>query len=164
MGRDVHPPGDAILTSMTCLRFCFGRVIATGMDGHEPGFQPNQMKASFNTPDDQEPEAPELPVAFDEEGRPVATTDPIYEPPTDEPDRTHMLTAAVLDFALIGMNLEAVAERNLFVAYLMKTPRAPKTLRDLGTRLGCSHVVAGRRVNRFKRQLAEELKNFAPRC
>ena len=55
-----------------------------------------------------------------------------------------------------------IGERAVLLSYLM--PRCisrPKTLRELGSRLGCSHVAARDKLTKLKREFAEELADFS---
>jgi hypothetical protein len=58
-----------------------------------------------------------------------------------------------------------VGERVVFLAYLLSkqggsgVATGPKSLRELGLWLGCSHVAAATRLNTFKAGFAEELQH-----
>jgi hypothetical protein len=58
---------------------------------------------------------------------------------------------ALLHFATTSK--EEIADRALFLGYMAGTEGAPKTLRELGARLGISHVAAGKRLTALKRVL-----------
>jgi hypothetical protein len=65
--------------------------------------------------------------------------------------------------ALLSGNADAtrIGERAVLLAYLM--PRCtyrPRSLRELGARLGCSHVAARDKLNRVKAEFVKELDGF----
>ena len=106
--------------------------------------------------------APEMPLAFDDAGRPIPVTEPVYdEVPGDEQGNDSALPD-LLEWLLIGArNATEAGERAAFIGYLLNlekvtVPRAPKSLRELAGWLGCSHVAARAKVNRFKAVFIEE--------
>lgn len=70
----------------------------------------------------------------------------------------------VLDLLMVGtVDARRIGERAVMLSYLM--PRClnrPKTLRELGCRLGCSHVAARARLTKLRREFAKEMADFGP--
>jgi len=126
--------------------------------------------------EDFDPLPPEMPVGFDDDGRPVPVTEPVCgcdgDPPEDEGENedggapTDFTLPETLDFLLLGTaSASAVGERALVFGYVCNTskvpvPRAPRTLRELAGRLGVSHVAAGDRVNKFRAIFQQELAHY----
>lgn len=109
--------------------------------------------------DDDDILPPEMPC-FDEAGRPVGVVQPIYE--TSEPlalDAQGGLTLRdVFDLLLYAAQDDhEIAGRVSLLGYLMKSERAPKTLAELGARLGISRQAAFKRLTTFRRKCAEIL-------
>ena len=113
-----------------------------------------QHKATFRQLDDD---------AFDDEGQRVPVFWPDDYVDDDQAPRS-TLEGAVLDFLLAAPTAALVGERSILISYILKTTAAPKTLRELGERLGVSHVAARSRLNKFSRQMRSELKDFAPQA
>ena len=102
------------------------------------------MNLYFENSDDGEP------------GHPVPVVFPIYG---DEPQPDAGLELEpVLDMLLCGCrSTQAIGERALCLAFLMeRCAGRPRTLRELGAFMGCSHVAARARLNRFKASFAED--------
>jgi hypothetical protein len=119
-----------------------------------PGASSIQHKASVKN---------EAGFAFEDGERVPITEAEIHtdDPPAD--GRPSGLT--IEQFAnviLIGNpSLAKIGERFLLWAYKAQLGAfAPKTLRELGGRLGCSHVAAGDRLNRLQAEIAGELPDF----
>jgi hypothetical protein len=104
---------------------------------------------------------PEMPLAFDSDGRPVLVTEPaVYdEPQADGPGGLDL--EPILDLFITGArNPREVGERVAILAFLMpRVNSRAKSLRELGAFLGCSHVAARSRLNRLRRILASELSD-----
>jgi len=98
---------------------------------------------------------------FDDDGQIVPVVWPDAFDVHEQSSRS-TLEGAVLDFLLAAPTAALVGERSILISYILKTTAAPKTLRELGERLGVSHVAARSRLNKFKRQMLSELKDFAP--
>jgi hypothetical protein len=98
---------------------------------------------------------------FDDDGTLIATTtantlpqcDPLYAP---------SLSGATLDCVITARTLAEIGERAVLLAYVLKSFTAPKNLRELGHRLGCSHTAARTRLSKFKAGMEHFLKDFAP--
>ena len=102
-------------------------------------------------------DAPELPVYFDEAGRQCAVDWPQDDEP--EPPQSAPSLSGVLSILLTATNSSAeIGNRALFLGYVMRTPGAPRTLRELGARMGISHVMAAKRLTRFKGDLRAILR------
>jgi DNA-directed RNA polymerase specialized sigma24 family protein len=100
---------------------------------------------------------------FDDDGCIVPITWPTDgDDHTDAAPAIHGATEAALDFATMATTLPEVAERAVLLSVILKTPASPKTMRDLGTRLGCSHTAARTRLSKFREQLRQELHKFTP--
>lgn len=112
-------------------------------------------------PGDEAPVAPELPCYFDEQGRPVGVVDPVFE---GEPDTTDSAGSVELEPFLACLMTAAtsvgtVGERVACLAYLLNVQQV-RSLRDLARLLGVSHVTAQKRVNRFRAEIAKEMRLF----
>jgi hypothetical protein len=108
--------------------------------------------------DDPDPVCPEMPMAFEADGTPVPVAEPtVYDGPAEAGDGLDL--EPVLDlFLLAARDARQVGERVVFLSYLMpQVAGGPKSLRELATWLGCSHVAARVRLNRFKADFASEL-------
>ena len=115
--------------------------------------------AAVTIPEDNEPAAPEMPLAFDDAGRPVPVTEPaVYDEPQEAGDGLDL--EPILDlFLLAAPDARRVGERVVFLSYLMpRVAGGPKSLRELASWLGCSHVTARQRLNRFKADFARDLR------
>ncbi len=102
------------------------------------------MHLYFENSDEGEPGHP-VPVVFPE----------VYDEP--QPD-AGLEIEPVLDMLLCGCHsTQAIGERALCLAFLMQgCVGRPRTLRELGAFMGCSHVAARARLNRFKASFAED--------
>ncbi len=115
-----------------------------------------QHKATFRQLDNQ---------GFDDDGQIV----PVKWPDDDDEEvlagrNTSTLEGAVLNLVIAAPTPALVGERSILLSYLYETSAAPKTLRELGERLGVSHVAARSRLNKFLGQMRSELKDFAPQA
>lgn len=96
---------------------------------------------------------------FDDWRRPVGVVMPDYG---DDDETEHESSGGmgadvmlgVVDYLCAGGAI-AAGRRTTLLAYLYKTPNAPQTLRELGHRLGVSHVAALRAVTRLRSDLLE---------
>jgi DNA-directed RNA polymerase specialized sigma24 family protein len=99
---------------------------------------------------------------FDDEGCIVPITWPTDDDHTDAAPAIRGAMEAALDFVGMAATLPEVAERQVLLTVILETPASPKTMRDLGTRLGCSHTAARTRLSKFREQLRQELHKFTP--
>ena len=100
---------------------------------------------------------PEMPTCFDEQGRRIAVTHPVYEPTPADDDR-----AAAVDYAaLLGLltsgatTAEQIGRRVALVAFIMQPPDRRGTLTDLGRLLGVSKQRAHAMLTRFRQELPQ---------
>lgn len=104
---------------------------------------------------------PEMPLAFDQDGRPCVVTEPAaHDDP--EPDECGGLEIEpILDALMVGApGLEDIGARVVLFAFMMPRSRQrPKCLRELGAWLGCSHTAAAGRLAKLRRILASELRD-----
>jgi hypothetical protein len=109
--------------------------------------------------------SPEMPAAFDADGRPIPVTEPVYDPgATADPEPIRLdVEQFIIALVTAAPTLEDIGERVLITAYLMHLDGAPENLRDLGGRLGCSHTMARRRVSTFCAHFREELGELVSR-
>jgi hypothetical protein len=101
---------------------------------------------------------------FSEDGDRVPVVRPDVDDDSETPgtERSGMDVEQLID-ALISGNADTVhiGERAVMLSFLM--PRCayrPKSLRELGARLGCSHVAARDKLNRLKTEFAREFDGF----
>jgi hypothetical protein len=103
---------------------------------------------------------PEMPLAFDEAGHPVAVSPPVYETPDEtQDDQPGKITLAdIPDLLLCGAQDDHdTAGRAAMLGYILKSQFAPQSLDELGLRLGISKQAAHKRLTTFRRKCAEIL-------
>lgn len=97
-----------------------------------------------------------------ESGELIATTAPgSYGGEAVAPVASDVFDAGeLLEILLLGArDAEAVGCRAVFLAFVLKSPRGPQSLRELGSWLDCSHVTAMARLNAFKSDFAREFQH-----
>ena len=102
-----------------------------------------------------------MPLAFDEAGRPVVVTHPVYyddhggqpSDPRGEIDPEQLLICLLTR----AKNCSEVGERAMVLAYIMQVEGGPTTLRALGAALGVSHTGALKAVSRLKADFLREM-------
>lgn len=100
---------------------------------------------------------------FDDDGNRVPIVWPNdSETEADISQAAGSATDITLDFVNRAPTLNAAGIRSTLLGFIKKTPASPKTLRELGSRLGISHTAARKRVSKFKADLRVELSDFAP--
>ena len=83
----------------------------------------------------------------------------VYREPEAEDFNLDVRTA--IDAVLTAATSDTeIADRVRLLAYLNKSSLAPRNLRDLGGQLGCSHVAAHGRLNKFKSHFKGFLRNL----
>jgi len=92
---------------------------------------------------------------YDDNGLPVATTAAVY--PGDELSEgdaarlRRQVVCRLTDFLVHrAANATQAGRRILILSYLMRLPSAPKTLKDLGRKLGITEAGACLAVKRFR--------------
>jgi len=89
-------------------------------------------------------EAPEMPMAFDSEGRPIKVTHPIFETMDEDEDATRHsnargeIVAGLMRMLTHNADAAKAGQRLLVVAYLSGAIPECKTHRDLAARLNIS--------------------------
>jgi hypothetical protein len=118
------------------------------------------------TNDDAELPAPEMPLAFDDDGRPVPVTLPAVYDAADTPEAAGLDAAVLLDAVLLGTTGPAeVGERVILLSFcLPQIQTAPKSFRELGARLGCSHETARRKLTALLQHLRGKLPFPRPKA
>jgi hypothetical protein len=96
---------------------------------------------------------------FDDDGQIV----PVVWPEDDEIEPAHHapptgLMGETLSLVLRAGNIADIGARSAMLGFLVESPNAPTSLRELGRVLGCSHVTASARLNRFKAEMLRELR------
>jgi len=98
--------------------------------------------------------------AFDDEGQIVPV---VWPEDDDDNEPTHHapptgLMGETLSLVLRAGNIADIGARSAMLGFLVKSPNAPTSLRELGRVLQCSHVTASARLNRFKAEMLRELR------
>ena len=104
-------------------------------------------------PQERDISPPEMPLAFDDDGRAVAVSHPVYETPDSEP-QAGADYGAFLELLTVGAtDAEQVGRRAIFLAYLIRDPDKRGTLADMARLLGISKQAAHKRLTRFRAEL-----------
>ncbi len=94
---------------------------------------------------------------FDEQGRPVGVQQPeVYadDPEADDSRARRELIARLIDWTVRhDATPEQIGRRLLLLAYVCKTPSAPRRQADLAERLGVSPPAVCRAVKRIRREM-----------
>jgi hypothetical protein len=91
-----------------------------------------------------------------------------HEPPEDSSRQADPRRILSAEFLLSVIVTKAIAQKGtgeetaLLLAFDCKCAGAPKTSRELGTLLGCSHVAALARLTRLKAEFAREFGKSTP--
>lgn len=115
----------------------------------------------MNSDDDFQP--PEMPLAFDDEGRPVPVSHPaVYdadlEPDADGHNEFQAKLGAFLRWLTDGATVESAGRKALLIAHLAGQG-ANQTDAELAKRIGVSRA----RVSQLRREIANDFGRFA-RC
>ena len=103
-----------------------------------------------------------------EGGERVRVVEPAAQEEAERPNARGIEVEPFLDALMTAAkDTTEIGERVVLLAYLLGqfgegpgVATAPKSLRELGRLLGCSHVTAGARLNTFRAGFAEDLQRL----